>query len=405
MRLEHEVSFASFREAHLRHRKNRRAVSEAYSTVIPESEFEKANREIESWPGYSPTDLKGLGSLASKVGVNQIYYKDESTRFGLGSFKALGAAYAAQCQLALEISRRTGKKVSIQDIRDCRYPDEANDITLVSATDGNHGRALAWGASRFRCKCRIYIHRDVSVHRQAAIESFGATVKRVDGNYDSSVKSAEMDARSNGWFIVSDTSWPGYSERPLNVMAGYGVIGYELLAQLPERISHVFLQAGVGGMAASISAFFRQRWGESSPRIIVVESELADCLFQSSIRERVTPVSILSETVMAGLSCGVPSEIAWQVLREEATDFLTVPDSIVAPTMRLLARPLANDDSIEAGESAVPGLAALIAASFQCELAHELELNRQSNILVIGTEGATDPAVYDRLVRNAATCI
>lgn len=369
--------------------------------VITPQDFAAARTEISQWPGYSPTPLVSLASLATRIGVGAVLYKDEGPRFGLGSFKALGGSYAALRVLQREISARLGHAVTLADIRKGQYREEAAKITLVSATDGNHGRSLAWGCQRFGAPCRIYIHAEVSAGRAAAMHDLGAEVIRIDGDYDASVLLAKQDAAKNGWFVVSDTSWEGYSEPPRDVMAGYGVMVQEICDALKQPPTHVFLQGGVGGLAAGVAAGLRQHWGAQSPRVVIVEPALAACLIASGRAGQSTNFAIKEETLMAGLSCGEPSPMAWQILSEEAADFLTIPDSLVAPSVRLLARPLPGDPSIEAGESAVAGLAALIAACADPALAQQLGLASDSRVLLIGSEGVTDPEIFDRIMAGS----
>jgi diaminopropionate ammonia-lyase len=343
--------------------------------------FETAVAEIGSWPGYAPTPLLSLPALADAAGLGSILYKDEGPRFGLKSFKALGGAYAVQVLVR-------------------QHGGDGSALTVCCATDGNHGRSVAWGAKRFGCRCVIYLHAEVSPGREAAIAAYGAEIVRVAGNYDDSVRAAAADAADNGWHVISDTSYDGYTEVPLQVMAGYGVIAVEIAAELGDGPlpTHIFLQGGVGGFAAAMAVSFRNRWGARAPRLVVVEPALADCLLRSAEAGRATEIAVEAETLMAGLSCGVPSLLAWDVLRAEASDFISIPESFVAPTMRLLARPLASDPAIEAGESAVAGLAGLLGAAGRPDLAAKLGLTRQSRVLVVGTEGATDPELYAGLI-------
>lgn len=371
---------------------------DAASRILTSQDFVESWVEITAWQGYEPTPLVALPALASKISVGAIHYKHEGPRFGLGSFKALGGSYAAMRILQREISSRTGKDVSLPDIRNGQYRDECAGITLASATDGNHGRSLAWGCQRFGAPCRIYIHAEVSESRAQAMRDLGADVIRISGDYDASVMLAKNEAKENGWFVVSDTSWPGYSQPPRDVMAGYGVMTREICEALDPPPSHVFLQGGVGGLAAGVVAGLRQYWGDNAPRVIIVEPELAACLYESACTGTATSVAIAEETIMAGLSCGEPSELAWEILAEEASDFLTIPDALVAPAVRLLARPLEDDPAIEAGESAVAGLAALIAARQDTGLSAKLGLDGQSRVLLIGSEGVTDPAIFAEIM-------
>ncbi|NVO56069.1 diaminopropionate ammonia-lyase [Rhodobacteraceae bacterium B1Z28] len=374
---------------------------DAAHRVLSEQDFATARAEITQWDGYAPTPLVSLAALAAEIGIGEILYKDEGPRFGLGSFKALGGSYAALRVLQRQISEKLGHDVSLVDIRTDKYKDECAGITLVSATDGNHGRSLAWGCQRFGAPCRIYIHAEVSEGRAQAMRDLGANVIRITGDYDESVLLAKSEAEENGWFVVSDTSWEGYSEPPRDVMSGYGVMTSEICDALDQAPTHVFLQGGVGGLAAGVAAGLRQYWGAESPRVVIVEPELAACLFESGRAGAPTNFAIAEETLMAGLSCGEPSGMAWEILAEEAADFLTIPESVVAPTVRLMARPLQGDTAVEVGESAIAGLAALIAVRQDAALSAKLGLDAQSRVLLIGSEGVTDPDIFARIMDGA----
>lgn len=371
---------------------------DAATRVLSPQDFARSRAEITQWEGYAPTPLVSLKALAAKIDVAEVLYKDEGPRFGLGSFKALGGSYAALRVLQRQISQKLGHEVSLADIRSGRFKDEAAEITLVSATDGNHGRSLAWGCQRFGAPCRIYIHAEVSEGRAKAMRDLGAEVIRIAGDYDESVILAKTEAAENNWFVVSDTSWEGYSEPPRDVMAGYGVMTSEICESLGQAPTHVFLQGGVGGLAAGVAAGLRQYWGASAPRVVIVEPELAACLFESGRNGEATNFAIQTETLMAGLSCGEPSGMAWDILSEEVSDFVTIPENIVAPTVRLLAQPLGEDPVIEAGESAIAGLAALIAARQDAALSSSLSLDTRSRVLLIGSEGVTDPDIFARIM-------
>ncbi len=369
-------------------------------SIITERDFNDAAMEISSWEGYEATPLYQLDNLARELDLGSILYKDEGPRFSVGSFKALGAAYAGLRVLQRQISKRLGKSIPLADLHGSQYAEQIGDVTLVAATDGNHGRSLAWGARSFGAKCRIYIHKHVSEGRAAAIAEFGAQVTRVDGDYDHSVIVCREEADKNGWFVVSDTSWEGYTQPPKDVMAGYGIITNEIYQQLDEPPTHIFIQGGVGGLAAAMAARIRQVHRDRSPGIIIVEPELAPCLFESARNGRATRVNITKETQMAGLSCGEPSILAWQILSREVQDFLTIPEALVAPAVKLLAHPFGDDPAIVAGESAIAGLAGLIAATQQPELKARLELDDSSKVLLIGSEGATDQAIYDKIING-----
>jgi diaminopropionate ammonia-lyase len=361
---------------------------------------------ISACPRYAPTPLRLLDRAAARAGVGAIWYKDEAGRFGIGSFKALGGAYAVARLLLRHLSRAAGRDVAITELVRGALRPLAQRITVTCATDGNHGRSVAAAAEVFGCRAVIFLHRDVSAGREAAIRAFGAETRRVDGDYDDSVRAASRAAEENGWHLVSDTSWPGYQEVPRDVMQGYTVMLIETLEQLRAaragRLTHVFVQGGVGGLAAAVTAHLWEDAGSAAPIVTVVEPEKADCLFQSALAGRPRPASGDLSTIMAGLSCGEVSIEAWRVLGVGARFFITIEDAPAIAAMRLLAQRGAAGESITAGESATAGLAALLAASADADLRRTLGLDTNSNILLIGSEGATDPALYRELVGEPA---
>ena len=272
----------------------------------------QARADISRWPHYQPSPLHRLNQLAAQIDVAEIYYKDESERFGLKSFKALGGSYAVARQLQDRILQQTGTAASIDDLIAGRYSSIVQDIVISCATDGNHGRSVAWGCQMFGCNCIIYVHRDVSAGRMQAMQALGAEVIRIDGNYDASVKLADSEAVAHGRIIVSDTSYPGYTEIPKDVALGYTVMLAEAVEQMGDSIpTHVFIQAGVGGLAAAVCAYFWELWATKRPRFIVVEPEQANCLQQSAAEGEPVAVGGDLETLMAGLSCGEVSLLAW----------------------------------------------------------------------------------------------
>ncbi|TVT57943.1 MAG: diaminopropionate ammonia-lyase [Azoarcus sp. PHD] len=367
----------------------------------------EAMTEISEWPGYAPTPLVSLAGMARAAGVAAIHYKHEASRFGLGSFKALGGAYAVLRLLKKEILRRIGLDVSSRDLIDGKYADIVSAITVTCATDGNHGRSVAWGAQTFGCKCVIYIHSTVSEGRRAAIARYGAEVIRTAGNYDDAVRTADADAKAHGRFIVSDTSYPGYTDVPRDVMQGYSVMVEEALRQWPEDQppTHVLIQGGVGGLAAAVCAQLWERLGDSRGRFIVVEPDRAACLYASALAGAPTAVHGDLDTLMAGLACGEVSLIAWEILEAGTGDFLTIPDAAAVTTMRLLADAPFGDPPIAAGESAVAGLAALLMACSRPQMAANLGLGPDSRVLLFGSEGATDPELYTKLVGRSAEAV
>jgi diaminopropionate ammonia-lyase len=375
----------------------------AIEKTLPRRTCENARQAITSWANYAPTPLYSLKALASHCNVASVHYKDEGPRFGLGSFKALGGAYAVQTVLQKVLDEKIpGTAVTLKDVADLRYPEICSEITVVTATDGNHGRSVAWGAQRFGCQCVIYLHAEVSEGRQRAIEALGAKVVRITGHYDNSVHQAERDAKDNDWFVVSDTSWPGYTEIPRQVMAGYTVMTGEAMDQLPDNLTptHVFIQGGCGGLAGTVCADLWRRYGLARPRTVVVEPESAACLYLSALAGEPRVASITAESLMAGLSCGEVSLVGWQILALGAQDFVTITDESVAPLMRLLAENNWGDQAIVAGESAIAGLAGLIAARADPQLSDKLGLSQNSHVLLFGTEGATDLEVYRQLVKQ-----
>lgn len=363
-----------------------------------------AVNEISQWPSYQPTELLTLTGLAKELGVAGIYYKDESTRFDLGSFKSLGGAYEVLCLLQQQVSKQIGQQVSFASIRDGSYAELVKEITVISATDGNHGRSVAWGARLFGCHCVIYIHAEVSAGRKSAMEELGAEVVRIAGHYDDSVDEAAQRAEHNGWFIVSDSSYEGYTDLPRHVMAGYTVMADEIIAQLPVdiQLSHTFVQGGVGGLAGAMCGYQWQSLGDKRPRFVIVEPDRADCLYQSARNGEPTVVNITEESVMAGMSCGKVSYLAWQILCCGTNDFMTIPDEMVAPVMCALAGGSYASRPVIAGESAVAGISALIAACRNPDLKQALQLDENSQVLLYGTEGATDPEIYQSMVGRSA---
>jgi diaminopropionate ammonia-lyase len=287
----------------------------------------------------------------------------------------------------------------MQDLLDQKFDDIVHQVVISCATDGNHGRSVAWGCQMFGCQCVIFIPREVSEGRKQAIEAFGAKVIRIAGNYDESVKQADNEARQLGRIIVSDTSYAGHLEIPKDVALGYTVLLSESITQIGDDIpTHVFIQGGVGGLASAVCAYFWELWGEQRPRFIVVEPEKANCLQESARAGSPVVVEGDHDTLMAGLACGEVSLLAWEILSIGVDDFLTVNEAAVPLTMRLLARGFDGDPAIEAGESAVAGLAALISARNNPQDSKQLDLDESSRIYLLGTEGATDPELYKRLI-------
>ena len=339
-------------------------------------------------------------AAASRVGA--VRYKDEGGRFGLGSFKALGGAYAVMRLLQAELARRgVANAATAAELMEGKFKDATRAITVTCATDGNHGRSVAWGAQRFGAGCVIFVHETVSQGRRDAIAKWGAEIRVVPGNYDDAVREAQKQADANGWFVVSDTSYPGYTEVPRDVMQGYRVMADEAADQIGPAPTHVFIQGGVGGVAAAVSVQMRARFG-AGVKVVVAEPEKAACLLASAEAGQPTTVPGDLDTLMAGLACGEPSLLAWQELERGAFAFMAVPDDSAVDCMKALA---ARTPPVVAGESAVAGLAALLLAAREPFARSALGLDESSRVLLFGTEGATDVEVYTKLVGHTPSSV
>jgi N-carbamoyl-L-amino-acid hydrolase len=373
------------------------------------AEARAARARLAGWPGVSahPTPAWSLPGLACALGIASLTVKDESKRSTLGSFKALGAPNA----LVKLVQRRfAARGWTAADLLAGRHAPALQGFVVISATDGNHGRALAAAARSLGCRCVIVLHANVSQEREDAIAAFGAEIVRIAGNYDDSVTEAARLALTNGWEVVSDTSYEGYEEVPRDVMQGYGVIAEELLCDAgdgaddaaPCPWTHVILQGGVGGMAAGIASGFWDRYGERRPVIIVAEPEQADCLLQSAIAGRPARALGSVDSVMAGLACGETSPLAWRFLQPVVDVFMTVSDAEAEAAMRELAAPAHGDVPLVAGESAVAGLAALRELLQTPAGRAAAGLDAASRVLLVSTEGATAPGVYAGIVGRTA---
>ena len=368
-----------------------------HQDILSLAAFKLANNEITSWDGYKPTPLHNFSDMAKDTGVELIVYKDENPRFTLKSFKALGGAYAV-ANLLIQKLKENGIDANSSDLIAGTHRDFTSKITVCCATDGNHGRSVAWGAQKFGCNCEIYIHRNVSVAREKAIAKYGADVNRIKGNYDDSVRLAAEVAEKNSYTVVSDTSYEGYTDIPKDVMQGYTVMVDEALKQMDTVPTHVFLQGGVGGFPAAVVSFLVESL-ENPPKFVVVEPVNADCLFQSAKNGKPTAVHGELDTIMAGLACGEVSVLAWAILESYVSHFMTITDNSIPEAMKLLAN---RDVPIVAGESAVTGLAGFLIASNSKELREKLMINENSKILFFGTEGDTDEEMYEKLVGKSS---
>jgi diaminopropionate ammonia-lyase len=370
--------------------------------VLDPSAHRAAREQIESWPGYTRTPLHELTGLAAELGVERVWLKDESTRFGLGAFKSIGGAYAVYRFLEREIKRRQpDAEVTPQSLIEGQFRDWTAELTVACASAGNHGRAVAWGAQLFGARCVVYLYRGVSTGRAAAIEKLGAIVNTAPPNYDDAVRLVAHDAARNQWQIISDTGYHGYMDIPRTVMEGYTVIAEEVLEQLgAQRPTHVFLQGGVGGFAGAIAAHLWQWLPDRKPRIVIVEPAGAACILESlAAGEPVTLTKV--ESIMGGLCCGEVSLVAWDVLSLAADWAVAIPDAAVPISMRALREGVPGDPPVIAGESGSAGVAALCCLSASAEQRAALELDARARVLLFSTEGATDPATYAQYTGTA----
>ena len=344
---------------------------------ITKEQIDEAYSAISKWESYEATPLLLLNKLSKELNLNQIYYKDESKRFDLKSFKALGGAYAVE-----KVTK--GNK----------------EITVSTATAGNHGRSVAWGAKRLGLKCKIFISEFVSEARGKAMQLLGADVIRVKGNYENSLIECIKQSTENDWQIVQDVAWKDYMLVPTLTMAGYSVMMKEIVDQIKnESITHIFLQAGVGGMAGAMVAGVA-RYLKNIPKIIVVEPDSAACVMKSIESGKIEKVQIVRESLMGGMSCGEPSLVPWKILKKSINNCISLPDDDIGKAMKLFANASFGNDKIIAGENAAPGVISLIACCNDEKIKNSINLDSNSNILLIGCEGDTDQEMYQKLLKD-----
>lgn len=366
------------------------------------AEAKKAHDFHAGFAQYSRTPLTSLPGLAKALGVASVQVKDESYRFGLNAFKVLGGSYALGRYIAKmlgeDIENLPASRILSGEVR-----EKLGQLTFVTATDGNHGRGVAWTAHQLGQKSVVYMPKGSAQERLDNIRAEGADASITDMNYDDAVRLADKHAREKGWVMVQDTAWEGYTDIPLWIMQGYTTMGYEMMNQLEERPTHLFLQAGVGSMAGAMAGFFAGLYGENRPKIIIVEPDRADCLFRTAKANDGTLHNVTGDmnTIMAGLACGEPCSIGWKVLESVADGFLSVPECVAADGMRILAAPCRGDTPIVSGESGAAAFGAAANLLLDEELAdmkHKLELNEHSRLLFISTEGDTDRENYRNVV-------
>jgi diaminopropionate ammonia-lyase len=343
--------------------------------LISKNEIDDAYNSISKWDGYSPTPLISLDKLSKELNLNNIFYKDENKRFNLKSFKALGGAYAVE-----KVTK--GNK----------------DIVVATATAGNHGRSVAWGARRLGLKCKIFISEFVSDARGQAMADLGADVIKVKGNYEKSLIECIKQSTENNWQIVQDVAWKDYMLVPKYTMAGYTVMMKEIVDQIKnERITHIILQAGVGGMAGAMVAGIA-RYLDNIPITLVVEPDSAACVMESIKTGKIEKIDIQRESLMGGMSCGEVSLVPWDILKNSVKYCISLPDDDIAKTMKLLGNSTFSNEKIIAGENSAPGVISLIASCEDQNIKQKLELDQNSNVLVIGCEGDTDKEMYQKLI-------
>ena len=356
----------------------------------------------QSFPQYAPTPLASLPETAELLGLGSIHVKDESKRFGLNAFKVLGGSYAIGCLLGEKLGLAAGE-INYSTLSSEENRARLGDVTFVTATDGNHGRGVAWSATAFGMKSVVYMPRGSAQERLENIRAEGADAGITELNYDDTVRLASRHAEEYGWVLVQDTTWEGYTQIPRHIMQGYCTMALEAAEQLPQKPTHIFLQAGVGAMAGAMAGFFASLYSEDKPIITVVEPNRADCLFRTAKANdgALHFVTGDMDTIMAGLACGEPCSIAWEVLSDCADHFLSVPEYAAAKGMRILGNPAGNDDRVISGESGASAFGAVAAIMTEPELApirESLELDRNSRVLFFSTEGATDRENYRAIV-------
>jgi len=345
--------------------------------ILTEEDIDEAFKIISDWENYVPTPLLLLDKLSTELKLKRIFYKDESKRFHLKSFKALGGSYAVE-----KITK--GNK----------------EIVISTATAGNHGRSVAWGSKKLGLKCKIFISEYVSEARAEAMRCFGADVIRVKGNYEDSLNECIKQSNQNNWQIVQDVAWKNYMLVPKLTMAGYSVMMKEISEQINnQKVSHIILQAGVGGMAAAMVAGLA-RYLNHVPQIIIVEPDSAACVLASINTGKVEKISIEKESIMGGMSCGEISLVPWQILKKSVNYCVTVSDDYISKTIKYLANCELSNEKIIGGECSTPGIISLIGLCNDAKIRKKINLNEDSNVLLFGCEGDADEELYQKLLNS-----
>ena len=345
--------------------------------ILTKEDIDEAYKIISDWENYVPTPLLLLDKLSTELKLKRIFYKDESKRFHLKSFKALGGSYAVE-----KITK--GNK----------------EIVISTATAGNHGRSVAWGSKKLGLKCKIFISEYVSETRAEAMRDFGADVIRVKGNYEDSLNECIKQSNQNNWQIVQDVAWKNYMLVPKLTMAGYSVMMKEISEQINnQKVSHIILQAGVGGMAAAMVAGLA-RYLNHVPQIIIVEPDSAACVLASINTGKIEKISIEKESIMGGMSCGEVSLVPWQILKKSVNYCVTVSDNYISKTIKYLANCELSYEKIIGGECSTPGIISLIGLCNDAKIRKKINLNEDSNVLLFGCEGDADEELYQKLLNS-----
>ena len=375
---------------------------ENYPAFLAQGELLKVRTYHETIKAYNITPLVELKSLASELGVKSIFVKDESKRLDQNSFKMLGASYAIGKFLCQKLGVAI-EDTSFEELKSSELHKKIGDITFVTCSDGNHGRGVAWTAKQLGQKAIIYLPKGTAIRRVQAIRDLGAEAKVTELNYDDTVRYALQKAEDNGWQMIQDTSWDGYTEIPMWIMQGYSAMGYEAFSQLNDlgvkAPTHVFLQAGVGAMAGGVLGAYVNLYKDNHPIVTIMEPTNAACMFKSASINDGSPHKVggTLHSIMAGHACGEPIPMGWEIIRDFACCYCTCPDYITARGMRILANPIGQDDRIVSGESGAVGiglLSILMQKKYTESIKKQLKLDKNSVVLLFSTEGDTDPINY-----------
>lgn len=389
--------------------KNENTLKDEEIDFLEIRKMEKVKEFHQSLENYTPTPLVRLKNLANKLGVKEILIKDESYRFGLKAFKGLGGIYA----LSKIICKKLGlniEEINFSDLKSEKVKEKIQEMTFITATDGNHGKGIAWAASQLGCKARIYMPKGSSEIRAEAIRKIGDTeVIITKMGYDDTVRYAAQISKEKGWYLVQDTSWEGYSEIPQWIIQGYTTMGAEAVDQIEEMKietpTHIFLQAGVGAMAGGIMGYLANKYKNNKPLFSVVEPKEVACIYESArVNDNIPHEAIgTGKTIMAGLNCGEPCTITWPILRDYSSYYFSCPDFVAAKGMRIAATPLGDDKKIISGESGAVtlGIITLLLEKKELEkIKKDINLDENSIILLFNTEGDTDPEIYKKIIEN-----